>query len=163
MLSRVFLYISCMFFLCSCSLFQPKPTQDLDAIFQRVDGENFKLISKDIKTYAKTLKHRYELTSFPNYNNFMINIGLKKRGLCWQLAYDLLDFLKPKGYNVDYYIAGANINNYFKEHNVLVLTCKGCKFEDGVLVDLWRLGGEVYCSTLKADEKFEWSQRGGKR
>ncbi len=158
-------YIFIAIFFTSCTIKQTPLNQNLEfALFKIVhDKKQSFLISKDIQNFAKKIKKEYNLTSYPNWNNFLINIGLKKRGLCWQLAYDLLNFLKPKYKDIDYYIAGANINSYFKEHNVLVLTCKKCKFNDGLLIDLWRNGGEVYFSTLDDDKDFTWKQRGSKR
>lgn len=120
-------------------------------------------IANDVRGFSKTLKESYGLIPFPSFNNFLINIGVKERGLCWQLAFDLLSHLKTKNYNVDYYIGGANIGDYFTEHNVVVLTCKGCGFEKGIIFDTWRNGGDLYYSSVDKDESYKWFQRGKKR
>lgn len=153
------------FLFLACSSKRLAKNEPLSALLFKVTlSENEALrLSYDIKNYSKTLKQAYKLTSFANFNNFLVNIGVKKRGLCWELAYDMLDFLKSKNYRIDYYIGGANIDNYWKEHNVLVLTCKGCEFQNGVVIDTWRYGGELYFSRVDKDKDFEWSQRGNLR
>lgn len=146
-----------------CGSKVPKKQKSLEEMLIFVSKNEASMIAKDVREFSQTLKKRYDLIPYPNFNNFLVNIGVKKRGLCWQLAFDLLAHLKTKKYNVDYYIAGANINEYFWEHNVVVLTCKGCDFKDGILLDIWRNGGDLYYSTLHDDKKFKWTQRGGLR
>ncbi len=129
-----------------------------------IDKEEAKDISKKAISYSLELAKEYELVKPPLYHNFLVNIGLKKRGLCWQFAYDLLDYLKKQNYkSVDFYIGGANINDYWSEHNVVVLTCKGCDFRQGVLLDAWRDSGNLFFSKLKEDKIYKWKQRGGIR
>jgi hypothetical protein len=121
-------------------------------------------LSKKAFLRSKYLAKSYDLVKPPLFQNFLVNIGLRKKGLCWQFAYDMLDFVKKQDYkSFDYYIGGANIGDYWSEHNVLVLTCKGCKFSDGVLLDPWRNSGNLYFSKLKDDKNYNWKQRGGLR
>lgn len=161
-------YIFCVFFVIffvSCGQKQPikqPPLAQLLIPIATSEKEAFE-IAKDAFEFSATLKKKYDLIPYPNFNNFLVNIGVKKRGLCWQLAFDFLKHLKSKKYNVDYYIAGANINKYFTEHNVIVLTCKGCSIKKGILLDPWRNGGDLYYAPFMKDEKFKWKQRGGLR
>ncbi len=125
--------------------------------------ESKELAGKAI-SYSHTLAKEYRLVKPPLLQNFLVNIGLRKRGLCWQFAYDMLSFVKKQNYkSFDYYIGGANIGDYWSEHNVLVVTCRGCRFEDGILLDPWRNSGNLYFSKLKNDKKYKWKQRGGLR
>ena len=129
-----------------------------------VDTNETKILSNEMILFSSQLKNDYELVKPPLYHNFLVNIGVKKRGLCWHFAYDMLSHAKSLNLkNFDYYIGGANINDYWEEHNTLVVTCKGCKFEDGVVIDPWRNSGILYFSKVKNDKKYSWSQRGGLR
>ncbi len=122
------------------------------------------LLAKKAIFYSSFLKNKYKLVKPPLYHNFLVNIGLKKRGLCWHFAYDMLKMAKNLKLNsFDYYIGGANINNYWSEHNSLVVTCKGCSFEEGIVMDPWRKSGELYFNFLKNDKEYKWNQRGSKR
>lgn len=155
--------LTVLLFFVSCGGIMPTKKKSLDEMLVTVSKDEAHVMAKDIREFSQTLKERYDLIPYPNFNNFLINIGVKERGLCWQLAFDLLEHLKAKKYNVDYYIAGANIGEYFKEHNVVVLTCRGCEFKNGILLDIWRNGGDLYYSRLNDDKEFKWKQRGGIR
>ncbi len=91
-------------------------------------------LAKKAIAESRNLTLSYDLVKLPLFQNFLVNMVLRKKGLYWQFAYDMLDFVKKQDYkSFDYYIGGANIGNYWSEHNVLVFTCKGCKFSSGVL------------------------------
>jgi len=148
----------------------PKPsitkTKKLEILLDTlsVNKNEAKDLANKAITQSSTLAKDYDLVKPPLFQNFLVNIGLRKKGLCWQFAYDMLDFVKKQNYkSFDYYIGGANIGNYWSEHNVLVVTCKGCKFSDGILLDPWRNSGDLYFSRLKDDKNYKWKQRGGLR
>jgi len=126
-----------------------------------VDKKEAKDLAKKTIIRSETLAREYNLVRPPLFQNFLVNVGLRKKGLCWQFAFDMLSFVKKQNYkSFDYYIGGANIGNYWREHNVLVLTCKGCSFKDGILLDPWRNSGNLYFSKLKNDKDYIWSKRG---
>lgn len=113
---------------------------------------------------SSELAKEYNLVKPPLYHNFLVNIGVRKRGLCWHFAYDMLNQIKALNFKTfDYYIGGANINDYWEEHNTLVVTCKGCDFNDGVILDPWRNSGTLYFNKLKDDTNYNWIQRGEMR
>lgn len=150
---------------------QPRPPmqshlleKQLLSMNTKVSKEEAKKLSKEMTAFSLKLKKQYDLVSPPLFQNFLVNIGVKKRGLCWQFAYDMLEHVKTLQLeSFDYYIGGANINDYWQEHNTLVVTCKGCNFDDGVLLDPWRNSGILYFSKLKDDKNYSWKQRGGLR
>ncbi len=121
-------------------------------------------LAKKAIYHSSELAYKYNLAEPPLFQNFLVNIGVRKRGLCWQFADDMLSFVKKQNYkSFDYYIGAANIGDYWSEHNVLVVTCKGCKFDDGIILDAWRNSGKLYFSKIKNDKKYTWQQRGGLR
>jgi len=136
----------------------------LGSLEKNVNKNEAKLLARKAIFFSSSLKKEYELAKPPLYHNFLVNIGVKKRGLCWQFAYDMLKMAKNLNLkSFDYYIGGANINDYWKEHNTLVVTCRGCKFEDGIVLDAWRNSGDLYFNYVTKDKKYNWKQRGKKR
>jgi hypothetical protein len=129
-----------------------------------VDKIEAKDLAKKAIIHSRFLAKKYKLVKPPLFQNFLVNVGLKKRGLCWQFAYDMLSFVKKQNYkSFDFYIGGANVGDYWSEHNVLVVTCRGCDFKKGILLDPWRDSGELFFCRLKDDKEYKWKQRGGVR
>lgn len=122
------------------------------------------ILANEMFQKAKFLKKSYALVKPPLFHNFLVNIGIKKRGLCWHFAYDMLAHAKSLNLNsFDYYIGGANINDYWEEHNSLIVTCKDCKFSNGIVLDPWRNSGKLFFAKIKNDTQYNWTQRGEKR
>ena len=158
-----------LFFIgCSISTKQVKenlPFNNLSLLLEKyedkIDKNEAIKLSSQMFLQANRLKKEYKLVKPPLFHNFLVNIGAKKRGLCWHFAYDML--LAAKKLNLksfDYYIGGANINEYWQEHNALIITCKGCKFSDGIVIDPWRNSGKLYYSKINNDHEYKWTQRG---
>ncbi len=124
--------------------------------------EAFEFSDKILK-YTSSLEDKYELESPPLYHNFLVNIGLKNRGLCWHFAKDMLIFTLDQDFKqFDYYIVGANIDNYWDEHNAIVITCRGCSYKKGIVLDAWRNSGNLYYSKIEDDYEYKWTKRGTK-
>lgn len=117
-------------------------------------------LSKDIfhKTYLLTKE--FDLASPPLWHNTLVNLGLRKKGLCYQWADALYVYLEPKHYkDFEFHFAGANIGEYFFEHNALVVTAKGGKVQDGIVIDPWRNSGKLYFSKVNEDREYHWVHR----
>lgn len=136
----------------------------LSSLNNKVNKKEAKILSNEMFKQSQFLKESYDLVSPPLFQNFLVNIGLKDKGLCWQFAYDMLKHAKSLDLkSFDYYIGGANIGDYWREHTTLVVTCKDCNFSDGIVLDPWRNSGELFYSKVKNDTQYVWSQRGEKR
>ena len=161
-----YLYLALVTFVflgCTNTPKAPLHVKSLEELFLslHVDKNESIKLSYEMLSYSSKLKNDYNLVKPPLYHNFLVNIGVKNRGLCWHFAYDMLAHAKKQNLkSFDYYIGGANINDYWEEHNSLIVTCKGCKFEEGIVLDPWRNSGDLYFSKIKNDKKYIWIQRG---
>jgi len=54
---------------------------------------------------------------------------------------------------------GANIGEYWTEHNVMVVVAKGMPVEEGIVIDPWRDASRLYFSKVKEDTKYVWKHR----
>jgi len=132
----------------------------LYALDRTVHHQESTQLSRDIFQKTSTLTKEFELTSPPLWHNFLVNVGLRKKGLCFHWSDSLYLYLKQRGYtHYDFHLVGANVGEYFSEHNALVIVPKGMKIEDGVIIDPWRDSGELYFSKVKEDKKYIWSHR----
>ena len=133
---------------------------ELRSLDDAIPPKEAKALSKDIFHETAELTKEFKLTSPPWFHNFLVNIGLREKGLCYQWSDALyIHFLKKHYPHFSFHLGGANIGEYFFEHNVLVVTGKGGKFEEGIVIDPWRDSGKLYFSKLKDDTKYKWKHR----
>ncbi|HEY9190793.1 MAG TPA: hypothetical protein VIM88_07990 [Sulfurovum sp.] len=131
--------------------------QSLDSNIPPSEAEQ---LSKDIFHRTQLLTKEFALTSPPVFHNFLVNVGLRDKGLCFHWSDALYIYLSEKRYaSFEFHLAGANIGEYFYEHNALVVVAKGGKVEEGVLIDPWRDSGELFFSTVKNDDAYRWHHR----
>ena len=94
----------------------------------------------------------------PGVQNFLVNIGARKGGLCFQWATELLlrlDALKLQ--TLELHWAESFIGTP-SEHNVIVVTAKGQPFAQGILLDNWRYGGHLMWGPVTADPHYKWKE-----
>ncbi|MCB4742876.1 MAG: hypothetical protein LGB68_01775 [Sulfurovum sp.] len=122
--------------------------------------ENVRL-AEDIVHYSHTLEIKFDRHTYPWLHNFLVNVGLKERGLCYHYSDALYQYLKQQYYpHFTFHQAGANIGEYFYEHNVLViLSSKWSHFEEGIVIDVWREPGNIFISNIKDDAIYQWKHR----
>ena len=122
----------------------------------RVEAED---VAKRSVFFAEDLSRQYKLVSPPLWHNTLVNVGLKKRGLCYEWANDMWTYLHRKVYkSLKIYYIGANIGTYF-EHNALSISAKGEDLNHSVIIDAWRDSGRLFFIELKKDKKYEWRER----
>jgi len=153
---------------CSRSLPQVTPTQtsrlthmiaQMDRSINRHEAER---LAYEALTYSRTLAARYRVTTSPWVHNFLVNIGLRDRGLCHQWADDLmvhLEALRLK--SIALYPAGAYIGNYWREHNAIVVMPRNhsVPLAHAIVLDPWRHGGQLFFASVANDTRYPWQIR----
>lgn len=170
---RYFSLLLIALFLIGCSVKSsapaPSKVKHLSHKLQGLD-ENISLREADYLAwdiYHKTdeLTESYALVSPPQFHNFLVNVGVREKGLCYHFSDALYLHLKSQEYEqFDFHLLGANIGEYWSEHNALVVVAKGCNSEkcilsNGILIDAWRDSGEVYYSRVSEDKSYHWKHR----
>ena len=170
--NKTLLLLIWLFFFSGCSLTKvPNPTphevqksihrlsimlQDLNATIEKKEA---RYLAQKVVLYSARLSKKYELASPPLWHNTLVNVGIKKRGLCYHWAEDLLADLHKKTYHsLTLHYIGANIGNYF-EHNALAVSAKGMSFKNSLILDAWRNSGELFFINIKEDKKYKWKSR----
>ena len=106
---------------------------------------------------AAQLRHDYGVIGPPLFNNFLVNLGIRKRGLCFEWAEDLLVHLDALKLNtLELHWAEARAGS-LREHNCVVVTAKGQSFRQGIILDCWRHSGHLFWSPLATDH-YQWSE-----
>lgn len=131
--------------------------QQLSALAPTVRGAEAELTARCAIEYARQLAGEYRLVRPPLFHNFLVNTRLKKRGLCFHWAEDLLAQLQALDLatlDLHWGIARAGTP---REHNSIVVTARGEPFERGVVLDAWRSSGRLTWAPVLGD-KYPWEE-----
>jgi hypothetical protein len=128
---------------------------DLVALDPKVDHAEAELTARTACEYPLALAREYRLVRPPLFHNLLVNVGLRKRGLCYHWADDLAAKLgNLPGDTLMLHRAVAHRGS-MREHNSIVITAAGQPFEQGLVLDAWRHSGLLYWGPVKAD-KYPW-------
>ena len=122
------------FLLVGCVVSPPLPSEtrtvQLSKLLQLLDKsipqDEAMHLSQDIFHETQKLTKEFKLTSPPLLHNTLVNIGLREKGLCYHWSDALYTHFSQKKYpHFEFHLVGANISEYFSEHNALVIVAKG--------------------------------------
>jgi len=168
MFKNFFKLLLISFLLVGCVVTPPLPsemrTAQLSKLLQSLDKsipqDEVMHLSQDIFHKTQKLTKEFELTSPPLFHNSLVNIGIREKGLCYHWSDALYVHLSEKKYpHFEFHLVGANIGEYFLEHNSLVVVAKNGSIQNGILVDPWRNSGKLYFSRVVEDKKYQWKHR----
>jgi len=164
----IFKFLLLLLLLTGCSV-KPVPMPEgevgrlafmLQGLDENITQQEAVALSRDLFLQTARLTKEFELVSPPWLHNTLVNTGVRKKGLCYHWSDALYLAMQEKGYDdFAFHPAGANIGEYWREHNVLVITAKGKPFGSGIVIDAWRHSGRLYFARVKDDTKYEWQER----
>lgn len=108
--------------------------------------------------YSQELARQYEISSSPVMHNFLVNLGLKQRGLCVDWTADLLARLKREHfYSLDLHWGIANYETVFGlEHSTVIVSARGASLYQGLVLDPWRYSGQLFWAPTLEDPNYTW-------
>jgi hypothetical protein len=109
-------------------------------------------------TTGQELQREWRVVWPAGVQNFLVNTGRRKGGLCFQWATELLirlDAMKLQTLEFHWAESFAGLPS---EHNVIVVTAKGQPFAQGILLDNWRYGGKLVYGPAAADPNYRWTE-----
>ena len=133
----------------------------LAALAPDVDPGEAELLSMTAHTTSRSLAREYRVVLNPEFQNFLINIGLRQRGYCAHFARDIGTRLKTLKLKTLVLHWGAAFAGTSGEDNCLVVTARNQPFQDGILLDGWRRAGRLFWSAVKKDYEYEVEQHYG--
>ncbi|MAB04912.1 MAG: hypothetical protein CML50_02690 [Rhodobacteraceae bacterium] len=135
--------------------------REITALGPDIDPAEARRAAQIAYDYPLRLAVRYEIEDPPYIHNIKVNQGIKPRGLCYQWADDLEARLRQEGFTtLELQRAIANSENAFRiEHSTVVVTAPGDSMYDGIVLDPWRYGGELYWGAVTEDHKYPWLPR----
>ena len=147
----------------------PRPDQtrqhDIDRLRQllcrripSLNAHECTAFARDAVTYALATDRRFERTTTPYIHNFLVNIGVKRKGLCWHYADALYRHLMQRYPKVHIHLVGASIGSYWREHNAVAVTGTDNNLSNAVILDAWRTPGRLISRPIEAD-RYVWHHR----
>jgi hypothetical protein len=127
--------------------------QQLSPAVQAIEADKLALTAIE---QAAALSRDFKPFCLPWMNNGLVNTGLRKRGLCYQWRDDLFPHLHRLNLKTLELHLTSSRRATLLEHNGIVVTAKGQRFEDGIVLDPWRKGGRLWWGTLKKDKSHPW-------
>lgn len=129
---------------------------ELSNLSDTIDYQEARMFAYESLLYPQVLAERYGLVYPPTFHNFLINTGLKERGLCYQWSEDMITHLKGLNYQSFDLRWGVANKGEFNEHNSVVVVAKGAPFRTGILIDPWRHSGVLYWAKVGDDPDYQW-------
>ena len=130
----------------------------LVALSPSVNPEEARRVAYIAYTTGRELAQKWKMFSSPTIHSFLINIGLKKGGYCFQFATELalrLDAEKLKTLEIHWAESDAGTDT---EHNVIAITARGQPFAEGIMLDNWRHAGHLLWGPLNGDPSHTWQE-----
>ena len=108
--------------------------------------------------YTRQLAVQYEIEDSPIMHNFLVNIGVKPRGLCVDWTSDLLVRLQQEHfYSLKLHWGIANYETAFRlEHSTVIISARGDSLHQGLVLDPWRYSGHLFWAPTVEDPAYNW-------
>ena len=123
-----------------------------------VNPEEARRVAYIAYTTGQELARKWRMVPSPTVQCFLINIGVKKGGYCYQFATELLlrlDAQKLRTLELHWAESDAGTDT---EHNVIVVTARGQPFAQGIMLDNWRHSGHLLWGPLNGDPVHTWHE-----
>ena len=128
------------------------------ALSANVDPEEAQRVAALAYTTGRELKKEWKVVWPPGLQNFLVNTGVRKGGLCFQWAERLLLRLTELKWETLEFHWAESWDKTVSEHNVIVVTAKGQPFAQGILLDNWRYGGRLVWGPIVEDPHYQWRE-----
>lgn len=136
----------------------PALRKRLLALSPAVRPDEAERVAECAYTTGRELAREWRVVGMPGVQNFLVNIGARKGGLCFQWASELLIRLNAlRLQTLDLHWAESYARRS-GEHNVIVVTAKGQPFEKGILLDNWRYEGHLIYGRVTMDPEYKWTE-----
>lgn len=97
----------------------------------------------------------------PLVHNFKVVNGFRDKGVCQDWADALEIALHAERFRtLELHRAIANARNLSLEHATVVVSARGQGWEEGLILDPWRLGrGRLWSGRVREDPRYTWESR----
>ncbi len=130
----------------------------LVALSPSVNPEEARRVAAIAYTTGRELAAKWGMGSSPTIHSFLINIGVKKAGYCYQFATELLLRLEAQKLKTLEFHWAESDPGTDTEHNVIAVTARRQPFAEGIMLDNWRHSGHLLWGPLNGDPSHTWQE-----
>jgi hypothetical protein len=122
---------------------------------RRVDADEARRLAAVAVEQTAVLAQQFRAVRPAWVGNWLVNVGWRDRGLCYDWANALYPRLHRLGLQtLELHLAVAHMDTPH-EHNCIVVTARGQPFAEGVVLDAWRHSGRLWFGDV-AKDKYPW-------
>ncbi len=125
-----------------------------------VDPQEAELLSDTAHRTSRELAREYGVTGDPAVHNYLIHIGVKKRGICADYTHDIGARLREMRFKTLVLHWGTAWEKESDENNALIVTARNQSFYDGIVLDGWRRAGRLFWCHVRDDAEYEAGRHG---
>ena len=115
-------------------------------------------ISTTIVDKTRELSQKYRMANMALWHNFLIKIGAREGGYCYQWAEELFQALPKRKFKFFERRWGVHNMGKITENNAVVFTKRGDPVVKGIVYDPWRGKGKPFWRYVSKDTQT-WSER----
>jgi hypothetical protein len=127
----------------------------ISALGSAVDPAEAQTLAYVAYDRAWELRKDYRVVQPPHLHNLLVNVGIRKRGVCYHWADDLAITLQYLGMRTLKVYECVAFPRSLRRHYSLVVCATGQSYEEGIVLDAWRLSGRIWWCPVKEDS-YAW-------
>lgn len=125
-----------------------------------VDAEEARRAARIAQEYPLELRVRYEVTDGPILHNVKVNNGSKRRGICVHWADDIEARLRAENFRtLELHRMISPATAFRISHSAPIISARGQDMYDGIVLDGWRDGGDLFWAKVRDDTRYNWRPR----
>ncbi|HXY60684.1 MAG TPA: hypothetical protein VEH26_03655 [Chthoniobacterales bacterium] len=125
-----------------------------------VDPNEAELLSATAHATSRQCAKDYGVTGDPAFHNYLIHIGVKKKGICADYTNDIGARLREMRFKTLVLHWGTAWEKESSENNALIVTARNQSFFEGIVLDGWRRAGRLFWCHVMDDEEYEAGRHG---
>ena len=133
--------------------------EDLATLLGYRDEETPRL-AQTILSATDTLAREYQVQPPALWHNFLVNVGMRGRGLCCHWTQDLLREIEALQLQKYHAVWAVSRHGTWREHSSVIITAADQGFEQGLVLDAWRNAGQLYWKRV-VDDTYAWQPHPG--
>jgi hypothetical protein len=131
---------------------------DLESVGAGIDTSDAAMLAEIAIRYSRQLAAEYRVVRPAILHNLLVRSGLRKRGLCYQWAEDLMKrLLRIHQSSFQFHWGVAYQGSQLREHNSVVVTGREGDFRQGIVLDPWRHSGDLFWTRVTED-RYPWKK-----